>query len=415
MHKILVAALAACLVVVVLLSGCGGTTTTAPTDTTTPETSATTAGGTETTAAQGGQPSGDPIVIGAVLSTTGPNAPLGEPERMALELFEKQINAAGGVLGRPLDVIILDDQSSAKEAVTATQRLLQQEKAVALIGSSGSACTLAMKPIAAQGCVPQIATAAGNNITAEAPSEWVWRVAPRDDLAAERAVSYVADTLQVTKVAVLYDENAFGSSGLAQIEKIKGDYGIEVVAKESYKTEETDLTAQLTKLKGANPEALIVWGTNPGPAVAAKNLKQLGWDVPYVGSHGIANAKFIELAADAAEGVVFPSTKILFPESITDPGQKALIDKLIADYTAEFGVAPNHFSSHGWDAIAILVAAIEEAGNTEPAALQTALNSLTNFIGADGIFTYTATDHDGLKVDDLIMVKIEGGTWVLAQ
>lgn len=415
MHKILVAAFAACLVVAVLLSGCGGTTTAAPTGTSAGQSSTTTAAGTETTEAQGGQPSGDPIVIGAVVSTTGPNAPLGEPERMALELFEKQINAAGGVLGRPLSVVILDDQSNAKEAVTATQRLLQQEKAVAVIGGSGSASTLAMKAITAQAGIPQIAMAASNSITAEPPSDWIWRVAPKDDLAVERAVSYVAKDLQLAKVAVLYDENAFGSSGLAQIEKVKGQYGIEVVAKESYKTDETDLTAQLTKLKGSNPEALIVWGTNPGPAVAAKNLKQLGWDVPYVGSHGIANAKFIELAADAAEGVAFPTTKILFPESITDPAQKALIDKLIADYTAEFGQAPNHFSSHGWDGIAVLVAAIEQAKSTEPAALQAALNGLTDFTGADGIFTYTATDHDGLKVDDLIMVKIEGGKWVLAQ
>ncbi|NLT35103.1 MAG: ABC transporter substrate-binding protein [Gaiellales bacterium] len=414
MHKILVAAVAACLVVVVLFSGCGGTTTgsseaSAGTDATTAP------AGTAAADSQGGQLTGDPIVIGAVVSTTGPNAPLGEPERMALELFEKQINAAGGVLGRPLDVVVLDDQSNAKEAVTATQRLLQQEKAVAVIGASGSASTLAMKAITAQAGIPQIAMAASNNITSEPPSDWIWRVAPKDDLAVERAVSHVAEGLRVTKIAVLYDENAFGSSGLAQIEKVKDRYGIEVVAKESYKTDETDLTAQLTKLKGSNPEALIVWGTNPGPAVAAKNLKQLAWDIPYVGSHGIANAKFIELAGEAAEGVTFPTTKILFPESITDPEQKALIEKLITDYTAEFGQAPNHFSSHGWDGIAVLVAAIEQAKSTEPAALQAALNGLTDFTGADGIFTYTATDHDGLKVDDLIMVRVEGGKWALAQ
>jgi len=113
MHKILVAAVAACLVVVVLFSGCGGTTTgsseaSAGTDATTAP------AGTAAADSQGGQLTGDPIVIGAVVSTTGPNAPLGEPERMALELFEKQINAAGGVLGRPLDVVVLDDQSNAK-------------------------------------------------------------------------------------------------------------------------------------------------------------------------------------------------------------------------------------------------------------------------------------------------------------
>lgn len=391
------------LLLVAILVSCGG--------------SATTTGGATTTAAgtSDAEPTGDPVVIGAVVSTTGPAAPLGEPERNTLELMEGKINAAGGVLGRPLKIVILDDQSSAKEAVTATQRLINQEKAVAVIGASASATTLAMKPITAGAKIPQIAMAAANSITDEPPSEWVWRVAPKDDLAVERAMQYVAESLKVKKIAVLYDENAFGSSGLAQIEEVKGTYGLEVVAKESYKTDETDLTAQLTKLRGSNPEALVVWGTNPGPAVAAKNLKQLAWSLPYVGSHGIANFKFIELAGDAAEGVVFPSTKILFPQSITDSGQQKVIDTFISDYTEKFGEAPNHFASHGWDAISLLVKAIEEAKSTKAEDIQAALNAITGFAGADGIFTFSPTNHDGLAVSDLIMVKIEGGKWVLAQ
>lgn len=385
----------------VVLAACGGSTSTTAAVSTGSGTSATT-------------PSGEPIVVGAVVSTTGASAPLGEPERNTLELLEKKLNAAGGVLGRPLDVIVLDDQSAAKEAVTATQRLINQEKVIAVLGASASATTLAMKPITTEAKIPQIALAAANSIT-EPPIDWIWRVAPKDDLAAERVMKFAADNLKVKKIAVLYDENAFGSSGLAQIEKIKGTYGIEVIAKESYKTDETDLTAQLTKLRGSDPEALVVWGTNPGPAIAAKNLKQLGWSLPYLGSHGIANAEFIELAGEAAEGVVFPSTKILFPESITNPEQKKVIDGFISDYTEEFGEAPNHFASHGWDALMLLVTAIEESKSTEAEDIQAALNKITNFAGADGIFTYTPTNHDGLSVDDLIMVKIEGGKWVLAQ
>lgn len=392
---------------VLVLSACGGTTTSTG--------GATTGASSTSTSSGGGTPSGDPIVIGAVVSTSGAAAPLGEPERNTLQLMEKKINEAGGVLGRPLKIIILDDQSNAKEAVTATQRLINQEKVVAVIGASASATTLAMKPITAQAKIPQIAMAAANSITDETPNEWIWRVAPKDNLAVERAMKYIAESLKVKKIAVLYDENAFGSSGMAQIEKVKGDYGLEVVAKESYKTDETDLTAQLTKLRGSNPEALVVWGTNPGPAVAAKNLKQLAWSLPYIGSHGIANYKFIELAGDAAEGVVFPSTKILFPQSITNPDQKKVIDIFISDYTEEFGEAPNHFASHGWDAISLLVKAIEDAKSTKAEDIQAALNNIKGFAGADGIFTYSATDHDGLAVDDLIMVKIEKGTWVLAQ
>jgi branched-chain amino acid transport system substrate-binding protein len=394
---------------VLLAAGCGSTGQSGATTTGAAAASTTSA----TSAAAG--PSGDPIKLGAVISTTGPNAPLGEPERNAMQYLEKTINASGGVLGRPLQVVILDDQTSPNEAVTAANRLLNQEKVVAVIGSSGSATTLAIKPITAKAGIPLMALAAASAITDQPPADFVWRIAPKETLAVERALKYIRDSLKLTKVGVLYDATAFGQSGLAQIEKMKSTYGLEVVASESYKTDETDLTAQLTKIKGANPEVMVVWGTNPGPAIAAKNMKQLGMMQPYVGSHGIANTKFIELAGDAAEGVVFPATKILFPESITNPDQKALIDAFITGYQAQFNQAPNHFSSHGYDGVALLVQAIKTAGGTDPAGIKKALDSLTSYAAADGIYTYTATNHDGLSVDDLIMVKIQGGKWTLAQ
>ena len=355
-----------------------------------------------------------PIVIGAVVSATGAAAPLGEPERNTLQLMEGSINAAGGVIGRQIKLVILDDQSAAKEAVTATNRLLQQDKAVAVIGASTSASTLAMKPITTKAGIPQIAMAAANSITDEAPIDWMWRVAPKDNLAVARALAYVSKELKLTKIAVLYDENAFGSSGMAEIERTKGEYGLEIVAKESYKTDEADLTAHLTKIKGANPEAVVVWGTNPGPAVAAKNMKQLGMTIPYVGSHGIANAKFIELAGDAADGVVFPSNKVLLPESITDPKQKEIVTTFMADYKAKYGSDPNSFAAHAYDGLTVVLEAIKAAKSTDPKALQGQLDKLTKLSSAGGIFTYTATDHDGLLVDDLIMVKIDGGKWTLA-
>jgi len=358
---------------------------------------------------------GDTIVFGAFVSVTGPNSALGEQERNVLEMMEEQINADGGVLGRPLKIVIEDDKSDAKEAVTAVNRLIDQEKAVAIIGGTGSAGTLAVKEITAQKGLPQIAMAAGNDITDKPPIDWIWRTPPKDAVAAAGALTYIADILKVKKIAVLHDENAFGASGKAEIEKTAGDYGLEIVATDSYKTNDTDMTAQLTKIRGANPEVLIVWGTNPAPALAAKNMKQLGMTIPYVGSHGIANSKFIELAGDAAEGVVFPAGKILLPGSITDPKQKEITEKFISDYTAKFGTSPNTFAGHAFDSVSLLVAAIEKAGGTDPAGIQKALNETQGFAGPDGIYNYSATNHDGLTTDDMVLIKIEGGKWVLAQ
>jgi branched-chain amino acid transport system substrate-binding protein len=330
-------------------------------------------------------------------------------------MMQEQINNAGGVLGRPLEVVIIDDKTDAKEAVTAANRLLDQENAVALIAATGSPSTLAVKPITAEKGIPQLAMAAANEITDEAPMDWIWRTPPNNRLPVERALTYISQTLDVSKIAILYDENAFGASGAAEIEKQAGDFGLEIVAQESYKTDDTDLTAQLTKIRGSDPEVVVVWGTNPGPALAAKNMQQLNMDVPFVGSHGIANKTFIEQAGDAAEGVVFPAGKLLVPSSITDSEQKAVVDKFIADYTAAYGGPPNTFAGHAFDAIRLLVEAITVAGSTDPVAVQDALNNIEGFPGTGGIYNYSVTDHDGITVDDLIDVKIEGGAWVLAE
>ena len=256
--------LAAFLLVALLAAGCGGETAT----------TTTAGGGTATTAttAATAAPTGDPIVVGAIVSATGPGAALGEQERNTLKMQQDLINASGGVLGRPLKIVIEDDKSDPKEAVTAANKLLQQDKAVALIASTISSSTLAVKEIAAQKGVPQMAMAAANDITDKAPMEWIWRTPQKDALAVQRALDYIANNLKLKKVAVLHDENAFGSSGNAEIAKQAPSFGLEVVASESYKTNDTDMTAQLTKIKGANPEVLIVWGTNPGPALAAKNM-----------------------------------------------------------------------------------------------------------------------------------------------
>jgi branched-chain amino acid transport system substrate-binding protein len=387
----------------VLVSGCGGEAAS----------TTTTGSGSSTTAVS--QPTGEPVVVGAIVSATGANSALGVQERNVLEMMQEQINAAGGVLGRPVKIVIEDDKTDSKEAVTAANRLIDQEKAIALIAATGSASTLAVKEITAAKSLPQMAMAAANDVTDKAPMEWIWRTPQKDAMAVARALTYISKSLKATKIAVLHDENAFGTSGKDEITKTAADYGLEIVGTESYKTEDTDMTAQLTKIRGANPEVLVVWGTTQGAALAAKNMKQLNMDIPYVGSHGIANAKFIELAADAAEGVVFPAGRLLVPSSITDPAQKEVTDQFIAAYKAKYNESPNTFAGYAFEAVILLVNAIEKAGSTDAKAIQAALNSTTGFPGPDGVYNYSATNHDGLSAADMIIVKIEGGTWVLVE
>jgi branched-chain amino acid transport system substrate-binding protein len=355
-----------------------------------------------------------PYKIGAILSVTGPNAPLGEAEKKALELEIANINKAGGANGHQLELALEDDEGDTAKAVAAANKLIKVDKVVAVIGGTGTGTSMGIKPIVTASKIPYISMAAGNVITAP-DNKWVFRAPGKNSLAADKALEYIEKTLKVKKIAVLYDSNPFGQDGIDTITKSAPKLGMTVVAQEKYETTAADVTAQLTNIKAANPEVVIVWGTNPMPAKAAATMKQLGITVPYVGSHGIANAKFIELAADSANGVVFPAGKLILPAAITNAAQKKAVDAFVKDYKAKYnGVSPNTFAGHAYDALYILKDALAIAGS-EPTALRAQIEKTNGFAGPDGMYKYTADDHDGLALSDFVMVKIEAGKWTLVK
>src|SRR3990172_3219724 len=240
-----------------------------------------TGGDTTTTAAEA-----EPYKIGAVVSATGAAAPLGEPERKTLLMEVEKINKEGGVNGHEIELFIEDDESNPTNANTAASKLIDENKVIIVLGGTITPSTLGMKTITAKSKIPHISMAAGIPITQAEPNEHVFRTAQSDAVAVQKVLDYLSDTLKVKKIAILHDANAFGTSGKDELTKGAPKANLEIVATESYKTEDTDMTSQLTKIKGANPDVVVVWGTNPGPAIAAKNMKQLQMTVPYVGSHG---------------------------------------------------------------------------------------------------------------------------------
>lgn len=355
--------------------------------------------------------------IGAVLSLSGPASPLGTPEERSLKMLEEEMNAGAGVDGHKVEFIIVDDESDPAKAAAAIAKLINQEKVAAIIGSSTTGATLAMAPVAQKSAVPQVALAAGTKITDPANPwfKWVFRTPPTDSMAIDRVLTYLKEVLKVKEIAILHDANAFGQGGADELSQKAPKAGITIVANESYGSTDTDMTAQLTKIKGTPAKALVVWGTNPGPASIAKNMQQLGMTIPFVGSHGIANKKFIELAGPAANGVVFPAGRMIIPSSIpADSEWRKAVDKFITDFKAKYNADPDTFAAHGWDAGLIITEAMKTAG-TDTAQLTTEIQKTTDLVGIDGVYTYTATDHNGLKPSDLIMIKIENGEWTQAK
>lgn len=352
------------------------------------------------------------LKIGVILSLSGPGSPLGIPERNAIEMLADEINGSGGIDGAKLEMIIEDDQTDPAKAAQAARKLIEKDKVIALIGSSVSPCSLAIKEVVNTYQIPWMCPAAANVIT-EGDSKWVFRTAPKDAVAVETLLKYISESTNVKKIAILHDSNAFGQSGADEIKKRSVDFDLEIVGVEKYETNAPDLTSQLTKLKQAAPDALIVWGTNPGPAIAAKGMKQIGFNVPYFGSHGIANKKFIELAGEAAEGVVFPAGKILVADQLedSDPVKKVMVN-FIKKYEEKYKEKPVTFTAHAYDALMILVEALKRAKTVEPNKLRAEIENTKDYVGLDGTISYSPTDHDGISVDDMVVVRIEKGSWV---
>ena len=175
------------------------------------------------------------------------------------------------------------------------------------------------------------------------------------------------------------------------------------------------MTPQLTKIKGSHAQAIICWGTNPGPAVIAKNVKQLGIKLPLFMSHGVSSKKFIDLAGDAAEGIILPSGRVIVADVLpsSDKQKKSLLS-FVKDYQRHFKAEGDHFGGHAWDAVMLLKGAIERGGDS-PAAIRDQLEKTSHFAGIGGIFNFSATDHHGLTKDAFVLVEIRNKDWTLVK
>jgi branched-chain amino acid transport system substrate-binding protein len=241
---------------------------------------------------------------------------------------------------------------------------------------------------------------------------YVFKTAQADALAIANVIDYLKSK-KISRVAFLNDSNAFGSSGRQQMELQAPAARISIITKEVFGSKDTDMTAQLTRINGKKPQAVICWGTNPGPAIVTRNMKALGMKMPVIMSHGISNSKFIELAGAAANGVVFPSGKIIVANSIanSDPQKKLLLS-----YESQFKKAykrdADHFGGHAYDASMLVLKAMRKVGDN-PAKIRAEIEKTRNFVGIGGKFSFTPKDHNGLAKSAFVMVQIKNGKWTL--
>ncbi|WP_461210427.1 ABC transporter substrate-binding protein [Desulfocurvus sp. DL9XJH121] len=350
------------------------------------------------------------IKIGAVLSVTGPASFLGEPEKETLLMLQDKINAAGGVLGKQIEVIVYDDETDVNKCVLAADKLIKKDRVAAVVGPSVSGNTLAIMNKFPRAHIPLVSCSASEKII-KPVNPWVFKT-PQSDRQAVAAILKHAKAAGYSKIAALTVSNGYGQSGRAVLGELVPAAGMELVADEVYGPKDTDMTAQLTKIKGLGPDAIVCWGTNPGPAVVAMNRVQLGMDTPLYMSHGVASRKFIELAGEACEGLLLPAGRMIDVAQIPDGHpQKPVLAEYEKDYKAACGKPLSTFGGYAYDGLMLLVGAMKAAGSAEPQAIRDSLEATTGYVGATAVYSFSPTDHNGVDESAFVMVRIENQDW----
>ncbi|MEJ3747973.1 ABC transporter substrate-binding protein [Actinomycetes bacterium KLBMP 9797] len=350
-----------------------------------------------------------PVKVGQIVSLTGNYAPLGTENEKSVKLAVEQVNAAGGVLGRQLELVVRDDKSQPDQSVLAFNDLKGQDVA-AVIGSPFSNSALATIPLVDREEIPYISlTPADEQVNPVHP--YVFVVPATSATYADRILQYL-QAQRISKVAVAYDgKSSYAKAGFNGTKSKATGYQIAVTATPEFQTTTTEFSAVFNQARASGAQALVVWATGPPAVALAKQYATAGLQMPVVFTGAQASKLWLEPVGGAAEGALVASSIGVVGDTLPDGAQKQAIAELSGPFKTKYGYAPPQFAQDGYTGVKLLVAAIEKAGSTDPAKVQAALEGLT-LTTPNGSYTYSATDHAGLKSDYISVNVVKGGAFV---
>jgi branched-chain amino acid transport system substrate-binding protein len=353
----------------------------------------------------------EPLKVGALLAVTGPASFLGAPEARTLEMVVEELNRKGGVDGRKVELILKDTGGSPERAISFAKQLVEEDRVFAIIGPATSGESIAVKAIAEESGTLLLSCAAAEVITNPVLAH-VFKVAPKDSFAAEMIFRRMSK-MGVKRIGFLSSNTGFGKAGKEQVEKLAPTYGIEIAVSEVYDKAATDLTAEVTKLKAANVQAILNWSIEPAQAIVIKNARQIGMNVPIFQSHGFANVQYARTAGAAAEGVMFPASRVVVADALAPTDrQKPVVAAYKQAYEGRYKEDVSTFGGHAYDALGILVRAVKEAG-LDRAKVRAAVENMKGFVGTAGVFNFSPADHNGLAIDAFEMITVKDGKFVV--
>ncbi len=362
----------------------------------------------------------DAIKLGAFFDLSGRASFIGTPTKLVAEMVVDKINAEGGINGKMLELEIADTEGDPAKAASIAKKFIYKDDVVAIIGPTLTDTGMNVKKIVDKAKRPIVMTVGGDPVIMGGKFgsfEWIFKSPQRSKTAVERMFLYLKEK-GLTRVALMAGTDGFGKDGARWMKQLAPEYGIELIAEESFGNRDTDMTSQLTKVKNSNPQAIIAWTTGPAGSIIAKNKVQLGIALPLFQCHGLPDPKYIELAGTASEGDRMPATKLMVADQLPDNDpQKPVIQEFIKlyldkGYDKQFPI--NTHSGYAWDAIMIIANAIKKVG-TDPEALRGEIEKTTNYVGISGTYNITPEDHNGLDVSSMVMVQVKNGRFVLAE
>jgi branched-chain amino acid transport system substrate-binding protein len=356
--------------------------------------------------------------VGAIFSVTGRASFLGDPEKKTAVMIQEEINAKGGINGHPLELIIYDDETDATKTALSVRKLITQDKVCAIIGPTTSGNSLAIVPEVEKHNVPLISCAASYKIVTkdletQEQYKWVFKTPQTDTMAVEAVYTHMKKH-GISKIALMSVTSGFGASGRGELLRLAPNYGMEIVADEKYGPKDTDMTAQLTKIKGLKPQAIVNWSVGPTQVIPVRNWRELGMtSIPFYQSHGFGSKKNIELAAGAAEGVICPLGACAVAEILpADHPQKKVTMEYTTAYKARYNEDISTFGGHAWDALYLVADALKEVG-CDRAKIRDHVENTKGFVGQHGVFNFSPKDHNGLTKEAFQMVVVKNGDWAL--
>jgi branched-chain amino acid transport system substrate-binding protein len=358
------------------------------------------------------------ITVGVTVSATGPAASLGIPEKNTIALMPTTI------AGQKVNYIVLDDASDTTAAVANTRKLITENKADIILGSTTTPNSLAMIDVVAEAQVPMISLAASSRIVEpqDAKRRWVFKTPQNDIMMSIAIVQHMVDK-GVKTVGYIGFADAYGEGWYQEFSKIAAIKGIQIVANERYNRADTSVTGQVLKIVAAKPDAVLIGASGTPAVLPQKTLKERGYTGKYYQTHGVANNDFLRVGGKDVDDTFLPAGGVLVAAQLPTDNQvrKAALE-YVTKYEAAYGKGSvSTFGAHAWDAGLLMTAAVPVAlKKAQPgtpafrAALRDALEEVKEVAGAHGIFNMSAGDHLGLDQRARVMVKIDNGAWKYA-